>query len=61
MYVLSGSPESNWSANVNKKVEVIGPVQEPPNADKDGPADPKVVRPPAIVAESVMAVAQTCT
>src|SRR5688572_31231984 len=34
MYVLSGSPESNWSANVNKKVEVIGPVQEPPSADR---------------------------
>jgi hypothetical protein len=59
MYVLSGSPESNWSANVNKKVEVIGPVQEPPSAD--GPADPKVVRPPAIIAESVKVVAQTCT
>ena len=61
MYVLSGSPESSWSANVNKKVEVIGPVQEPPSADKDAPADPKVVRPPAIVAESVKVVAQTCT
>jgi len=61
MYVLSGSPESNWSANVNKKVEVTGPVQEPPSADKDSPADPKVVRPPAIVAESVKVVAQTCS
>ena len=59
MYVLAGSPESNWSANVNKKVEVIGPVQEPPSAD--APADPKVVRPPSIVAESVKVVAQTCT
>ncbi len=61
MYVLSGSPESNWSANVNKKVEVTGPVQEPPSAAKDSPADPKVVRPPAIVAESVKVVAPTCT
>src|SRR5688572_27938688 len=34
MYVLSGSPESDWSANVNKKVEVTGPVQEPPSADR---------------------------
>src|SRR5688500_17717794 len=59
MYVLAGSAESNWSTNINKKVEVIGPVQEPPSAD--GPADPKVVRPPAIVAESVRVVAQTCT
>jgi hypothetical protein len=61
MYVLSGAPESNWSANVNKKVQVTGPVQEPPSAAKDSPADPKVVRPPAIVAESVKVVAQTCT
>ena len=61
MYVLGGSPESNWSANVNKKVEVTGPVQEPPSADKDSPADPNVVRPPAIVAESVKVVAQTCS
>ena len=60
MYVLAGSAESNWSANVNKKVEVIGPVQEPPSAE-DSPADPKVVRPPAIVVESVKVVAQTCT
>jgi len=61
MYVLSGSSESDWSANVNKKVEVIGPVQEPSSADKDRPADPKVVRPPAIIVESVKVVAQTCT
>ena len=61
MYILNGSPESNWSANVNKKVEVTGPVQEPPSADKDSPADPKVVRPPAILAESVKVVAQTCS
>jgi hypothetical protein len=61
MYVLGGSPESNWSANVNKKVEVTGPVQEPPSADKDTPADPKVVRPPSIAAESVKVVAQTCS
>jgi hypothetical protein len=61
MYVLGGPAESEFSANVNKKVEVTGPVQEPPSADKDSPADPKVVRPPAIVAESVKVVAQTCT
>ena len=59
MYVLAGSSVSDWSPNVNKKVEVIGPVQEPPNADK--PADPKVVRPPAIFVESVKVVAQSCT
>ena len=61
MYVLAGSAQSEWSANVNKKVEVIGPVQEAPNADKDSPADPKVVRPPAIIVETVKVVAPSCT
>ena len=59
MYVLAGSSDSNWSTNVNKKVEVTGPVQAPPSADS--PADPKVVRPPAIVVESVKVVAESCT
>jgi hypothetical protein len=60
MYVLAGSTESNWSANVNKKVEVTGPVQEAPDADKDSPADSKVVRPPAMFVESVKVVAESC-
>ena len=29
LYVLAGSSESEWSAHVNKKVEVTGPVQGP--------------------------------
>ena len=62
MYVLGGPSESEFSANVNKKVEVTGPVLEPPpSADKDSAPDPKVVRPPAIVVESVKVVAQSCT
>jgi hypothetical protein len=62
MYVLGGSSQSDFSTNVNKKVEVTGPVQEPPpSADKDSAQDPKVVRPPAIVVESVKVVAQNCT
>ena len=61
MYVLGGASQSDISANVNKKVEVTGPVQEPPNADKDSARDPKVVRPPLIVVESVKVVAQSCT
>jgi hypothetical protein len=62
MYVLGGSSQSEFSANVNKKVEVTGSVQEPsPSASKDGAADPKVLRPPAIIAESVKVVAQSCT
>jgi hypothetical protein len=61
MYVLGGSSQSEVSANVNKKVEVTGPVQEPSNADKDSARDPKVLRPPLIVVESVKVVAQSCT
>ena len=61
MYVLGGSSQSDWSAKVNKKVEVTGPVQEPPSADKSSAPDPKVVRPPLIVVESVKVVAPSCT
>jgi hypothetical protein len=61
MYVLGGSAQSDWSANVNKRVEVTGSVQEPPNADKDSAPDPKVLRPPLVVVESVKVVAQSCT
>lgn len=61
LYVLGGSNQSEWSANVNKKVEVTGPVQEPPAADKGAAPDPKVVRPPLVVVESVKVVAQSCT
>jgi hypothetical protein len=59
MYLLGGA-QSDWSTNVNKKVEVSGPVQEPPSADKESAADAKVVRPPAIIVESVKVVAQSC-
>ena len=61
MYVLGGSSQSDVSANVNKKVEVTGPVQEPPSANKDSASDPKVLRPPLIVVESVKVVAQNCS
>jgi hypothetical protein len=60
-YVLAESTESNWSANVNKKVEVTGPVQEPPAANKDAAADPKVIRPPLVLVESMKVVDQTCS
>jgi hypothetical protein len=61
IYVLGGSAQSDWSANVNKKVEVTGSVQEPPNADKDSAADPKVLRPPTVMVENVKVVAQSCS
>lgn len=60
LYVLGGSSQPEWSANVNKKVEVTGPVQEPPSANKDAAPDPKVLRPPLIVVESVKVVAESC-
>src|SRR5687768_12160667 len=61
MYVLAGPSESEFSTNVSKKIEVIGPVQEPPSAEKDSaPADPKVVRPPAVIVESVKVVSESC-
>jgi|SRR5678815_2371622 hypothetical protein len=63
MYVLGGATPAEWSGHVNKKVEVIGPVQEPPppSADKEGAPDPKVVRPPLIIVESVKVVAENCS
>jgi len=61
MYVLAGPSESDFSQNVNKKIEVIGPVKEPANADSDSAPNPKVVRPPAVFVESVKLVAESCT
>ena len=61
MYVLGGSAQTDWSTNVNKKVEVTGPVQEPVSADKSSAPDPKVLHPPMIVVESVKVVAESCT
>jgi hypothetical protein len=60
IYILGGSVQSDWSTNLNKKVEVTGLVQEAPPADKESAADPKVVRPGAIAVETVKVVAETC-
>ena len=60
-YVLAELTEGNWSANVNKKVEVTGPVQEPPAADQGAAADPKVIRPPLVLVESMKVIDQTCS
>ena len=67
MYVLSESPqsglsESNWATNVSKKVEVTGPVQKPsaPAAADGAAANPNIVRPPLVRAESVKVVGETC-
>ena len=62
MYVLAGSSPSEWATNVNKKVEVTGPVQQPgaPPPEDGAAANPKVLRPPIVQVESVKVVAETC-
>ena len=61
MYVLAGSSESEWATNVNKKVEVTGPVQQPnaPPAD-EAAGKQNVLRPPLMEVESVKVVAESC-
>lgn len=62
MYVLLGSSPSELATNVNKKVEVTGPVQQPsaPAAGDGAAANPKVLRPPLVQVESVKVVADSC-
>src|SRR5436190_21165314 len=60
MYVLAGASQADIAGNVNKKVEVSGPVMQP-SAPPDGAStNPKVLRPPAMQVESVKVVAQEC-
>ena len=62
LYVLAGSSPSELATNVNKKVEVTGPVQQPsaPPAEDGAAANPKVLRPPIVQVESVKVVADAC-
>ena len=62
LYVLGGSTQPDWATNVNKKVEVTGPVQQPtaPPAEDAAAGKPNVLRPPAMQVESVKVVAETC-
>jgi hypothetical protein len=62
MYVLAGSSPSELASNVNKKVEVTGPVQQRggPPAEDGAAANPKVSRPPFVQVESIKVVAETC-
>ena len=62
MYVLTGASQPDWATNVNKKVEVTGPVQQPdaPPAEDGAEGKPNVLRPPLIQVESVKVVAETC-
>jgi hypothetical protein len=62
MYVLAGSAQSDWASNVNKKVEVTGPVQQPnaPPPEDGASGTQKVLRPPAIQVESVKVIAESC-
>ena len=60
MYVLAGASQSDIAGNVNKKVEVSGPVQQPSAPSDAASTNPKVLRPPAMQVESVKVVADTC-
>ena len=62
MYVLAASSQSEFAANVNKKVEVTGPVQQPtaPPAEEGAAGKQNVLRPPMVQVESVKVVAETC-
>lgn len=60
MYVLAGPFEADFSGNVNKTIEVTGPVKEPPGGDSESAPNQNVVRPPAVIVESVKVVAETC-
>ena len=61
LYLLLGSSPTEFAGNVNKKVEVQGPVREPspPPADAAA-ANPKALRPPVMQVESVKVVAEAC-
>src|SRR5262245_27430420 len=62
LYLLAGSPPSEFASHVNHKVEVTGQIQQPstPAAAQDAPKDPNVVRPPSVQVESVKVVADSC-
>ena len=62
MYVISASSQSqsDWAGNVNKKVEVTGPVQQPSAPSDGASANPKVLRPPIVQVEAVKVVAESC-
>ena len=62
LYVLVGSAQSDWPTNVNKKVEVTGPVQQPsaPPAEDGAAGKPNVLRPPMMDVESVKVIADSC-
>jgi hypothetical protein len=60
MYLLAGPSESDYSDNVNKTIEVTGPVKEAPSAEKESAPAQNVVRPPAVIVESVKVVAESC-
>jgi hypothetical protein len=60
MYVLAGASQADIAGNVNKKVEVSGPVMQPSAPSDAASTNPKVLRPPAMQVESVKVVAQDC-
>jgi hypothetical protein len=63
VYVLIGTSPTEFAPNANKKVEVTGAVRQPPAPaaeDATAASNQKVLRPPAVIVESVKVVAETC-
>ena len=60
LYLLAGSSQSEFATNVNKKLEVTGPVQQPSALPAEDAPNPNVVRPPSVQVESMKVVADTC-
>jgi hypothetical protein len=62
LYLLLGSSPTEFASNVNKKVEVTGPVREPnpPAPADEASANPKALRPPVVQVESTKVVAESC-
>jgi hypothetical protein len=59
LYVLVGPEPTELASHVNHKVEVTGQVRQP-NAPPSEDANPKVLRPPTVLVESVKTVADSC-
>jgi hypothetical protein len=63
LYLLIGQTSADLSSQINHKVEVTGPVQEPkpPSAaDEGAKPNANVVRPPIVQVASVKMVAESC-
>jgi hypothetical protein len=61
MRAATGSSQSEWAANVNKKVgDGTGAAAKCTPAEDGASGKPKVLRPPMIQVESVKVIAESC-